>query len=68
MFQKDIIQAMDINHYNEIKEVDCLAFQCTSCGLSPKVNECVIEDQAFYKKVNICKFDFLLIYIIYDKY
>lgn len=53
MFQKDIIQAMDINHYNEIKEVDCLAFQCTSCGLSPKVNECVIEDQAFYKKVNI---------------
>ncbi len=32
---------------------DLIVFQCTSVGLAPKDDECVMNDEAFYKKVAV---------------
>lgn len=39
--------------YNLIKEKELIVFQATSIGLSPNVNQVVLEDEAFYEKIKV---------------
>lgn len=44
---------MALADYNKISEEDLIVFQATSIGLSPNVEDVVLEDAAFYQKVKI---------------
>lgn len=44
---------MPLSEYGQLKERDYVAFQCTQLGLYPNVDTAVIEDTAFYKKVEV---------------
>lgn len=46
------IVAMKLADYSDIAGEDYLCMQCTSVGLHPNVDDVVIEDAAFYKKIN----------------
>lgn len=50
--RRDIVIPMSIEDYNEIPEDDFIVFQATSIGLSPNVDDVVIEDSEFYKKID----------------
>lgn len=45
--------SMALEDYNNIAEEDLIVFQATSIGLSPNVEEVVLDDPAFYQKVRI---------------
>lgn len=45
--------SMALEDYNNIPEEDLIVFQATSIGLSPNVEEVVLDDPAFYQKVRI---------------
>ncbi|MCR5419910.1 MAG: shikimate dehydrogenase [Lachnospiraceae bacterium] len=47
------IYVMTAEELKQRGEGGYVAFQCTNVGLSPKVDECVICDEAFYEKVEI---------------
>lgn len=44
---------MELSDYKKIVETGFLCFQATSIGLYPNVDEVVIEDEAFYKKISV---------------
>lgn len=44
---------MAMQDYTKISEEDLIVFQATSIGLSPHVDDVVLEDKAFYSKVRI---------------
>lgn len=44
---------MALADYHKILEEDLIVFQATSIGLSPNVEDVVLEDAAFYQKVQI---------------
>ncbi len=50
---KNCIIPMPISDYNQIQEQSFIVFQSTSIGLYPNVDETVIEDLEFYKKVKV---------------
>ncbi len=45
--------ALPLSDYSHIEEESLVVFQSTSIGLSPHVDEVVIDDVAFYKKVAV---------------
>lgn len=47
-----IVRAHRIEEYHKLQN-ELIAFQCTSVGLYPNVNEVVISDSNFYKKLDI---------------
>lgn len=49
---KDLIIPMAIAEYDRIPERKMLAIQSTSVGLHPNVDEVVIEDAEFYKRIH----------------
>lgn len=49
----DLIIPMALSEYNSIVETELVVFQATSIGLSPNVEDVVLEDDSFYKKVLI---------------
>ena len=44
---------MAMQDYAKISEEDLIVFQATSIGLSPHVDDVVLEDKAFYSKVRV---------------
>lgn len=48
-----VVEAHAISEYEKLEENQYLVIQCTNVGMYPKVDEVVIEDEAFYKKVKI---------------
>lgn len=51
-FGKQIVFPLAMDQYRAIEEDRLLAVQCTSVGLSPECDRCVITDDAFYRKVH----------------
>ncbi len=49
----DVIIPQALRDYNSIAEDDLIVFQATSIGLFPKVEDVVISDEAFYKKIAV---------------
>jgi len=47
------IIAMSMQDYNQITEDNLIVFQATSIGLAPHVEDVVLNDMEFYKKVKI---------------
>ena len=50
--RKEVVYALSINDYRNITENDCLCIQCTSVGLYPNVDDVIIKDNEFYKKIS----------------
>ncbi|MBQ8086514.1 MAG: AAA family ATPase [Lachnospiraceae bacterium] len=50
--KRDIVIPRSIKDYNKITENNLIVFQATSIGLSPNVDEVVIDDSEFYKKID----------------
>ena len=52
---RECLLAMDISDYGSLPEIEegYVCFQSTKVGLSPNVDEAVIEDMEFYRKVNV---------------
>ena len=51
-FNKSIVETLGLDEYEKISDNDCLCIQCTSVGLYPKVDDVIISDEAFYKKIS----------------
>ncbi len=47
------IIAMSMQDYNQITEDNLIVFQATSIGLAPHVEDVVLDDMEFYKKVKV---------------
>lgn len=52
-FHRAGIQAMAVEDYGKLPPVPWIVFQCTSLGLSPRVEDVLIEDREFYNHVRI---------------
>ncbi|MBQ9983728.1 MAG: shikimate dehydrogenase [Lachnospiraceae bacterium] len=52
-FATDAVVPMELKSYTQIEEDKVIVFQATSIGLSPNVEQVVLEDKAFYKKVTV---------------
>lgn len=52
-FGKECIKSMLISEYDKLEADDYVVIQTTSVGLYPKVDDVVIDDEAFYKKVKV---------------
>ena len=52
-FGKECIKPMLISEYDKLEADDYVVIQTTSVGLYPKVDDVVIDDEAFYKKVKV---------------
>lgn len=52
-FGKECIKPMLISEYDKLKADDYVVIQTTSVGLYPNVDDVVIDDEAFYKKVKV---------------
>lgn len=50
-FPDTAVQALKMEEYNELPDRQLVVLQATSVGLHPHIDEAVIEDAAFYKKV-----------------
>lgn len=50
---KEYIIPISLNENNVITEDDLIVFQATSIGLSPNIDQVVIEDKEFYKKIAV---------------
>lgn len=48
-----VVIPMPLDAYGEIKEENLIVFQATSIGLSPEIENVVLDDPAFYKKVTV---------------
>ncbi|MCM1494970.1 MAG: shikimate dehydrogenase [Bacteroides sp.] len=53
LFGRSVIEAMAVEDYDKLPAVERIVFQCTSLGLSPRVEEVVIGDREFYKHVRV---------------
>lgn len=49
----DVIVPMALEAYGDIHENDMIVFQATSIGLAPNVDDVVLSDVSFYKKVAV---------------
>ncbi len=47
------IEVIALDKTGNIKGDDLIVFQCTNVGLSPRDNECVLNDKAFYDNVSV---------------
>lgn len=52
-FGKECIKPMLISGYDKLEADDYVVIQTTSVGLYPNVDDVVIDDEAFYKKVKV---------------
>lgn len=52
-FGKECIKPMLISKYDKLEADDYVVIQTTSVGLYPNVDDVVIDDEAFYKKVKV---------------
>lgn len=52
-FGKECIEPMLISEYDKLEADDYVVIQTTSVGLYPNVDDVVIDDEAFYKKVKV---------------
>lgn len=52
-FGKEYIKPMLISEYDKLEADDYVVIQTTSVGLYPNVDDVVIDDEAFYKKVKV---------------
>lgn len=52
-FKKDLVKALKLSDYTKIDEDDCICIQCSSVGLYPNVEDVIISDEAFYKKLEV---------------
>ena len=52
-FGKECIKPMLISEYDKLEADDYVVIQTTSVGLYPNVDDVVIDDEAFYKKVKV---------------
>lgn len=52
-FGKECIKPMLISEYDKLESDDYVVIQTTSVGLYPNVDDVVIDDEAFYKKVKV---------------
>lgn len=52
-FGKECIKPMLISEYDNLEADDYVVIQTTSVGLYPNVDDVVIDDEAFYKKVKV---------------
>lgn len=52
-FDKECINPMLISEYDKLEADDYVVIQTTSVGLYPNVDDVVIDDEAFYKKVKV---------------
>ena len=52
-FGKESIKPMLISEYDKLEADDYVVIQTTSVGLYPNVDDVVIDDEAFYKKVKV---------------
>lgn len=52
-FGKECIKHMLISEYDKLEADDYVVIQTTSVGLYPNVDDVVIDDEAFYKKVKV---------------
>lgn len=52
-FGKECIKSMLISEYDKLEADDYVVIQTTSVGLYPNVDDVVIDDEAFYKKVKV---------------
>lgn len=50
-FSSDKVVPMPLADYEKIAEENLIVFQATSIGLAPNVEQVVLEDSAFYRKV-----------------
>ena len=53
LFGTSVCQAMALDDWREIQEEHCLAVQTTSVGMGPHAGQAVIEDEAFYRKLDM---------------
>lgn len=53
LFGRDTMEAWALEDYRKLPEERFLVFQCTSIGLSPNVNQVVLEDAEFYSHVEV---------------
>lgn len=53
LFGRDTMEAWSLEDYRKLPEERFIVFQCTSIGLSPNVNQVVLDDPAFYAQVDI---------------
>lgn len=49
--QTEIVQGMAISAHHNMPEKKYLVIQCTNVGMYPKVDEAVIEEESFYRKI-----------------
>ena len=49
----EFVKALDLADYDKLPEEKFLVIQATNIGMHPKVEDVVIEDEAFYQKVEI---------------
>ena len=50
--EKCVVIPKPLSEYHQLPDRQYLAVQCTSIGLSPREEECVIEDTDFYQKIH----------------
>lgn len=53
IFSTTAVLPLELSQYTEIKEEHLIVFQATSIGLSPNVEQVVLEDTSFYEKVKV---------------
>lgn len=53
LFDRTVIKAMAVEDYGKLPAVSRIVFQCTSLGLSPRVDDVIIEDRKFYEQVSV---------------
>lgn len=51
-FGRDVITPMLLSDHLKLPDKKFLAIQCTSVGLAPHMQEAVVEDAAFYRKIH----------------
>lgn len=52
-FAKTAVEPMSLADYGRLTEENLIVFQATSIGLAPNMEQVVLEDPAFYRKVKI---------------
>ncbi len=53
LYTGNLAKAMRIDRHSELSEEGYLCIQATNVGMFPKVDEAVIEEEAFYRKVGV---------------
>lgn len=52
-YEKQLVKVLALSDVNKLEKKKYLAIQATSVGMHPKVDEAVIEDESFYKLVDV---------------